>query len=445
MPYDSTNKTLYVDKSVTPNKGISLSEIATCIKDFRRDKNGNYDLGMLCTSPNIKIYSKNKPFVVADGTNLRGVQTEEARRLAAYGFHWWNRGRDSQAPFGTSATECLNKAIANEGKWPYNRPTEIFRVQDFDGYKHNAEKPYRFDINSADLGQTNYLLPVLDPGNTNIQIKLTDMPDFEADYSGSMEDLNIVVIYRLSGSTGSARVKFSGQTVGDLDGGTFTETIDLAFGSLNGAIKREYDVCFAATNATSEDDTDDVFYLYLPEGLGKITQKEGFTWTWEVFDNWGEDYYGIVANDSGHVVLSGENDEASFIVFSMAFLNQFPYDLDWRMQVLAWNPDTETIDDAYTIKMLDSTEWGIILKNGGRVYLWDAGNGIEASLQDLTDTRLGKVKIAVNLQYKYTVNTGWVSRHLNLLNNTLGQYEATDGITLYELATQLPNYGVPNP
>lgn len=445
MPYDSTNKTLYVDKSVTPNKGISLSEIALCLRDGRVNTRGQYDLGMLATSPYINIYSKNKPFVVANGVNLREVQTEEARRLAAYGFHWWNRGRDSQAPFGTSATECLNKAIANKGAWPYNRPTEIFRVQDFDGYKHNAEKPYRFDINSADLGQTNYLRPVFDPGNANIQIKLTDMPDFEADYSGSVEELNIVVIYRLSGSTGSARVKFSGQTVGDLDGGTFTKTIDLAFGSLNGVIKRDYDVCFAATNATSEDDTDDVFYLYLPEGLGKISQKEGFTWTWETFDNWGEDAYGIVATDNNHNVLSGENDEAWNIVFSMAFLNQFPYDLDWRMQVLAWNPDTETIDDAYQIKMIDSTEWGVILKNGGRVYLWDAGNGIEASLRDVLDKRLGKVKIAVNLQYKYTVNDGWISRHLNLLNNTLGQYEATDGITLYEIATQLPNYGVPNP
>jgi hypothetical protein len=91
MPYDSTNKRLYIDKSVTPNKGISLSDIATALRDYRVNTFGRSDLGMLATSPNIKKWSRHKPFIVrGDNDHPYGVQTEDDRRDAAYGFYWWN-------------------------------------------------------------------------------------------------------------------------------------------------------------------------------------------------------------------------------------------------------------------------------------------------------------------------------------------------------------------
>ena len=81
MSYDKDNKRLFIDKT-DPNdpKGITLMEISRCLQDYRRDKNGNIDLGMMCTSPRINPWAKNKPTPVSGrGTPYIGMLTYEQR------------------------------------------------------------------------------------------------------------------------------------------------------------------------------------------------------------------------------------------------------------------------------------------------------------------------------------------------------------------------------
>ena len=272
MPYDSNLKKLYVD---TANKrGIALKEIAACLQDYRVNTRGKRDLGMLCTSPNINKWSKNKPFVVANGTNLRKAQTDEARRLAAYGFYWWNYILENEAPFADNPTTLLNKAIANEGNWAYKRPTEIFRARDFDGYRHAAVAPYRYDINSPDLGQNNYCKPTTDPYDPDVDIRVSDMPDFLGEYSGSTADLNVAIIHRIKGSTGAPVVTYTGYTVAQMDTNSI-EATKINMGALGNAVRKSYDVIFAATSTSSADE--DGVWLYLPDSLRQIDFKAGLS------------------------------------------------------------------------------------------------------------------------------------------------------------------------
>lgn len=440
MPYDSNLKKLYVD---TANKrGIALKEIAACLQDYRVNTRGKRDKGMLCTSPNINKWSKNKPFVVANGTNLRKAQTDEARRLAAYGFYWWNYILENEAPFADNPTTLLNKAIANEGNWAYKRPTEIFRARDFDGYRHAAVAPYRYDINSPDLGQNNYCKPTTDPYDPDVDIRVSDMPDFLGEYSGSTADLNVAIIHRIKGSTGAPVVTYTGYTVAQMDTNSI-EATKINMGALGNAVRKSYDVIFAATSTSSADE--DGVWLYLPDSLRQIDFKAGLTWAWEPMNVGGEIFNGMVMLDANDNILSAATDEVRYVDFSFAIRNQFPYALDWQMQILMWDAASETIDDAQTILRTDSTEWGTIPKDNGYLIFSDAGNPVRLDVTDVNgDHRMRNIKIAVNFQYKYTVNTGYISRHLDFSAGTFVNYEASDGFTLYELAQNyIPDYGKP--
>lgn len=441
MPYDSTNRKLYIDTSVTPNKGISLDDIATCLRDYRVTSQGRRDLGLLATSPNINKWSKNKPFVVlGNNDHPHKVQTDDDRRDAAYGFYWWNYVLESDAPFANNPTTLLDKAIANNGGWLYKRPTDVFRIQDFDNYKHNALIPYRYDIGSPDLGRNNYIMPVTDPFDENIEIRVSDMPDFLGEYSGSASDLNVAIIHRIKGGTGSPTVTYTGYTVADMDSNNI-EATHVNMGSLGSAIKKSYDVIFAATSTSSTDE--DGVWLYLPDSLKTIDFKAGLTWAWESVFLSGETYNGMLMLDAQENVLSAATDTVRYINFSFGIRNQFQSNLDWRMQVLAWDSESETIDEAQTIWVTDSTEWGTISKNNGYLVFTDAGDPIRLDMIDVNgDRQMQHIKIAFNFQYKFTENTGYISSHIDFSTGAFGTYEATDGFTLYELSQNyIPNYG----
>lgn len=420
MSYDSNNRRLYVDAA--NGRGITIQEVDECLR-----LNGVYDLGFLCTSDKLNEWSKNKPFIVANGVNVRGRQDEAARRLAAYGFAWWNYSLDADAPFGRSAGECLDKAIAKKGEWQYKKPTEVFRLTDFDGYWHLAERPYQYDINSPDLGQNNYCRVLHDVNDPKVEITLSDMPDFMGEFEGSVADLNLVILYRMKNGT-TTNVVFTGYTVGDLDAGNTTDPKTLTFPALTSSL-REWDVVFAATNAQSADETDDVFYLYLPESLTTIAQKLGITWQYENAYVYGETFYGIVPANSGGEVVTQPNDVVSEVFLGISFLNQFDNAIDWKIQVYAWNENEgDTIADAYTIY----TDSGV-LQRGARWYFEDAGDTVAASLSDIVNPTLANTLIAINFQYKDTRNSDYVSKHFNLLSGSLDQYEASAGVSLYDL------------
>lgn len=144
MSYDKDNKRLFIDKT-DPNdpKGITLMEISRCLQDYRRDKNGNIDLGMMCTSPNINPWAKNKPTPVSGrGAPYIGMLTYEQRKDANFGLN---------VPTASSPLEIKEnfydaQEYPKRNGWTHDVPdpyyNEYYRATDFDGYAHNAICPF---------------------------------------------------------------------------------------------------------------------------------------------------------------------------------------------------------------------------------------------------------------------------------------------------------------
>lgn len=144
MPYDSLNKKLFIDNTDPDNpKGITLAEISRCLGDYRKDTRGNIDLGMMCTSPKINPWAKNKPTPVSGrGTPYIGMLTYEQQKDANFGLN---------IPTASSPLEIKeNYYDAQESPkrngWTHKVPdpyyNEYYRVTDFDGYAHNAICPF---------------------------------------------------------------------------------------------------------------------------------------------------------------------------------------------------------------------------------------------------------------------------------------------------------------
>lgn len=119
MAYDSTNETLSSDPT-----GITLKEISRCIKDYRVDTNGRTDLGMMCTSPNIKPNALYKPYETGSPVNP----------TFATGGPNGTYGYTIPVTYANNVLEDLK-----EQSWTFNPPTTYYRQSDFDGYTHLAK------------------------------------------------------------------------------------------------------------------------------------------------------------------------------------------------------------------------------------------------------------------------------------------------------------------
>lgn len=144
MSYDSLNKKLFVDRTDPDNpKGITLAEISRCLGDYRKDTRGNIDLGMMCTSPKINPWAKNKSTPFHDrGAPHIGVLTYEQRKAANFGLN---------IPVASSPLEIKEnyydvQEFPKRNGWTHDVPdpyyNECYRVSDFDGYVHNAICPF---------------------------------------------------------------------------------------------------------------------------------------------------------------------------------------------------------------------------------------------------------------------------------------------------------------
>lgn len=139
MAYDEKNKKLYA----TPEAGISAEEVAQCIGDFDITEDGLYDIGTLCSSPNINMWSKCKPIRF----DKIGVLTLEERRGSsqdiAKGILW---GIEIIGPTTSVIGSKLEEL--HDTAFYYHRPSgmaslEPFRLLDFDGY-HQFAQPNPF-------------------------------------------------------------------------------------------------------------------------------------------------------------------------------------------------------------------------------------------------------------------------------------------------------------
>lgn len=153
MAYDSTTKKLYT----TDSEGISTSEVAACLGDYRVTARGR-DIGLLCTSPKINRYARFKP---EDYPTFAPI-TEAQRKANGYGFG------------STAKTFKAGYSTAPHGVYEYKQPkggvSSPFRMLDFNGYFHKAASPLSlifpdkiysdwangFSVRANDTGVTNY-------------------------------------------------------------------------------------------------------------------------------------------------------------------------------------------------------------------------------------------------------------------------------------------------
>lgn len=149
MAYDSTTKKLYT----TASEGISTSEVAVCIGDYRVTSRGR-DIGLLCSSPKINKWSPAKPFRNASWKFGSSTERDTARRMVNQGLLLPTAANagvgTSQAAYRRTYLGYLTY-LASTGQTPnytYQQPrgkasNEPFRLLDFDGYMHKAKQPFQ--------------------------------------------------------------------------------------------------------------------------------------------------------------------------------------------------------------------------------------------------------------------------------------------------------------
>lgn len=149
MAYDSTIKKLYT----TASEGISTSEVAVCLGDYRVTARGR-DIGLLCSSPKINKWSPAKPFRNASWKFGSKTERDAARRMANQGLLLPTAANagvgSSQAAYRRTYLGYLTY-LASTGQTPnytYQQPrgksyNEPFRLLDFDGYMHRAKQPFQ--------------------------------------------------------------------------------------------------------------------------------------------------------------------------------------------------------------------------------------------------------------------------------------------------------------
>lgn len=267
MAYDSTNKKLYK----TDTQGISTSEIAACLGDYRVTARGR-DIGLLCSSPKINKWAKCKPVRYSTFSPL----TDEYRQDADYGL-------DVSSAHDTSYEGIIAKAIANGCEYGYLRPRglsygEPFRTLDFDGYNHKAEAPYRYTLSHL-KGDAEGWVDVYLADNADLTLADLD-PSVLA--TSDIASCNIVVLLRKEGETTGGYINFAMNddgdyiTLGDIRDKNYAAPV-LRFTVPSGGI---WNLAIAITTA-EKNSTEDEFYMYLPNSLFSFEYDPdyvGFKW-----------------------------------------------------------------------------------------------------------------------------------------------------------------------
>lgn len=246
-------------------------QIATVLRDFRVSTLGR-DLGMLCTSPNINMWSKNKPIRRPELTIL----TDQQRAKSSFGI-------DMSGCHDTSYEGLLTKAINNNCEYGYLRPrginseyNEPYRGYDFDGYFHNAEVPYRYNFVHIDSNIDGWMDITISP-NADLMLSEIDPTMLP---SSDMSKNNLVLLYRRYGTTtggGYIFPKVNGRyiTLADIEN---SSTAPVARFTMPG--QGNYHFVAAVTDAT-EDNVEDMFWMYLPNALFLAKydpSSQGFEW-----------------------------------------------------------------------------------------------------------------------------------------------------------------------
>lgn len=212
MAYDSTNKKLYVSE----DKGISTSEIAACLGDYRVTARGR-DIGLLCTSPKINVWAKFKPF----RNSSKGFATDTAREQARSSVNYGVTPRRSTSIKALKVyyDEDMNGwSIALPRGLSYSEP---FRMLDFDGYNHKCVSPFtrmalpKAAVNTYETSGFTIALPLGGGSGIEGNLQMGDFKDIKDGY------LTIQLRHQNPSGTGIfIRTVSADKTIAEMDGGS---------------------------------------------------------------------------------------------------------------------------------------------------------------------------------------------------------------------------------
>lgn len=375
------------------------------------------DASDMSKSENVNTWAKYKPFEPWHSQIYR-PQEDADRRDAAWGFYWWNHTKEEEAPFASNAKDLLEKAITNNGKWKWKKPISNDRFGDFDGYNHRAQPPYAYSGTQAAAQNPKYLMVTSDPGDTNIEIRLSDMPDFTGDWDMPMTDLRIVAIYRNKISNGAVTVVDTGMTIGNLDVYPFT----VESGAIALPSEGKYDIIWAATNYYDVESGEPELWMYLPNSLATLTLEAGLIIGFE----WGSGEFEAY-DDSGNQITTD-----SGIVSSMQFYlngkNNFGYDLDIEYIFKVWNrsDSSQGYEFAYTAEQYQETVGNYFAPLSSEIIINTAE--VAAKPSDCM------VTLDIRSRRSGSQDT-WSVKHYNFLTEQIEPYASTeaDGVSVWDI------------
>lgn len=410
--------------SIESGSGITPWEVAQCIGDYRTTKLGR-DVGLLCSSTQVNKWAKNKP--MESMANPYAVQDDNMKKMSAYGFYWWNISQEANAPFATSASALLTKAINNKGEWKV-RPLSVYRLGDFDGYDHSAVRPYDYYTFEQDYISTRrmYIANILE--GRNIQIRLSDMPNVDV-MEGTIADWNVVFIYKDESNT--IRAIDTGMTVRELHTRISTEdnistNAEVSLTPVTDNSVKNYDYVWAATNAYLGGESAENRWVYFPNSYGQMRLVAAFLAEYSyndapfvLLDNLGND---ISRTDTSTLINA--------VQFGLSFTSQyeFPIKVECKLRYLdsssSSNPEYSLTKTTYGVTTSETTEF---------FETYNIGNYVDATSNYL--------KLALEIRtYNSNTNVLLSTQHLNLLTGKLEN--GTANMSTAPTAYQINNSGV---
>jgi hypothetical protein len=288
MPLDKENRRLYVDYA--NGYGISLIDVANCLRDYRRDKDGNINLGTMCTSEKINIWSKYKP-----------VEFNSPLELSKEDWEAANYGLAVSSMFSSTAESLISKAISSECKYEYIRPSTWARLTDFEGYNGLAETPYKFTLQN-DKSRADGWVDVY--VSDKADLKLSDL-NFTDISNQDINSMNLVLLTRPKNATSGVLLHWALTadekhiTLGDIE--TASATGGAAPIARFNIPSGEHYLVAALTDA-SVNDTEDKAWVFLPEAFFSVQYDPAYTrFIWYYSDTYGE--YSVAAKKSTGAVI----------------------------------------------------------------------------------------------------------------------------------------------
>ena len=313
-----------------------LDDIATCIGDFRISTLGGRGIGMLCTSPKVNTWSRNKPFCAVQ--NKYGVQSDNDRRMAAYGYYWFlgENSDYSNAPAAHTPIGLIEQAKKLSCEWKL-KPLDCYRVWDFDGYHHLAKNPYEYGNSNTSNGaivRSPYVRYKEGEEYTN-SISLANMPHpNNALTSVNWEDFHIVAIVCYENRLANLQVVDTELTVKYLE----ETTDDFAAASVHlpqiTSGQRVYDFLWAATNADVSDSSnfeysDNNWWIYLPESYTTWLQvAQGISIKWNM-------------SEGGFQFSTNSRGKINYLSLILNTSSTYNYDVYYIWELTIWTDGKE--------------------------------------------------------------------------------------------------------